>query len=101
MSAAIRRLEAEKVAAKEEMARVSGQRDEARGDIVGLMTELEAVKAATTRVTELEAEVETLNSRYQTTLEMLGEKSELVEELKADVDDVKTMYRELIERTVK
>lgn len=101
MSAAIRRLEAEKVAAKEEMARISGQRDEARGDIVGLMTDLEAAKAATARVAELEAEVDILNSRYQTTLEMLGEKSELVEELKADVDDVKTMYRELIERTVK
>ncbi|KAF9767908.1 hypothetical protein IL306_014848 [Fusarium sp. DS 682] len=100
MSAAIRRLEAEKVAAKEEMARVCSQRDEARSDIVNLMTELETQKAATARVTELEAEVENINSRYQTTLEMLGEKSELVEELKADVQDVKDMYRELVERTV-
>ncbi|KAF4974510.1 hypothetical protein FZEAL_8606 [Fusarium zealandicum] len=101
MSAAIRRLEAEKVAAKEEMARVCSQRDEARTDIVGLMKDLETVKGATARVTELETEVDNLNSRYQTTLEMLGEKSELVEELKADVQDVKDMYRELVERTVK
>ncbi|KAM5356310.1 hypothetical protein ACJ41O_002956 [Fusarium nematophilum] len=101
MSAAIRRLEAEKVAAKEEMARVCSQRDEARSDIVGLMKELETVKGATARVTELEVEVENINSRYQTTLEMLGEKSELVEELRADVQDVKDMYRELVERTVK
>ncbi|KAK7416094.1 hypothetical protein QQX98_005422 [Neonectria punicea] len=100
MSAAIRRLEAEKVAAKEEMARVSGQRDEARTDMVGLMKDLEAAKSATARVTELETEVKNINSRYQTTLEMLGEKSELVEELKADVQDVKDMYRELVERTV-
>ncbi|KAF5550347.1 TATA element modulatory factor [Fusarium phyllophilum] len=100
MSAAIRRLEAEKVAAKEEMARVCSQRDEARSDIVNLMTELETQKTASARVTELEAEVENINSRYQTTLEMLGEKSELVEELKADVQDVKDMYRELVERTV-
>ncbi|KAG4294810.1 hypothetical protein FPRO06_01395 [Fusarium proliferatum] len=100
MSAAIRRLEAEKVAAKEEMARVCSQRDEARSDIVNLMTELETQKVASARVTELEAEVENINSRYQTTLEMLGEKSELVEELKADVQDVKDMYRELVERTV-
>lgn len=100
MSAAIRRLEAEKVAAKEEMARVCSQRDEARSDIVNLMTELETQKGAATRVTELETEVENINSRYQTTLEMLGEKSELVEELKADVQDVKDMYRELVERTV-
>ncbi|KAF7543384.1 hypothetical protein G7Z17_g10785 [Cylindrodendrum hubeiense] len=100
MSAAIRRLEAEKVAAKEEMARVCGQRDEARTDMVGLMKDLEAAKSATTRVTQLEVEVDNINSRYQTTLEMLGEKSELVEELRADVQDVKAMYRELVERTV-
>ncbi|KAH7326703.1 TATA element modulatory factor 1 TATA binding-domain-containing protein [Stachybotrys elegans] len=101
MSAAIRRLEAEKVAAKEEMARVYNQRDEARADMVSLMKDLEAAKAAPSRVKELEQEVADLNQRYQTTLEMLGEKSELVEELKADVQDVKAMYRELVERTVK
>lgn len=101
MSAAIRRLEAEKVAAREEMARVCNQRDEARGDMVGLMKDLESAKAAMGRVTDLEGEVAALNSRYQTTLELLGEKSELVEELRADVQDVKDMYRELVERTVK
>lgn len=101
MSSAIRRLEAEKVTAKEEMARVCGQRDEARTDMVSLMKELEETKAAAFKVPQLEEEVSKLDSRYQTTLEMLGEKSELVEELRADVDDVKTMYRELVERTVK
>ena len=101
MSAAIRRLEAEKVAAKEEMARVCSQRDEARSDMVGLMKDVEGAKAATAKVAELEGEVSDLNDRYQTTLELLGEKSELVEELRADVQDVKEMYRELVERTVK
>ncbi|KAH6610936.1 hypothetical protein Trco_000956 [Trichoderma cornu-damae] len=101
MSAAIRRLEAERVAAKEEMARVCSQRDEARGDMVSLMKELEEAKAASARVPELEKEVADLDTRYQTTLELLGEKSELVDELRADVDDVKSMYRELVERTVK
>ncbi|KAL5089374.1 hypothetical protein Trisim1_005658 [Trichoderma cf. simile WF8] len=101
MSAAIRRLEAERVAAKEEMARVCSQRDEARGDMVALMKELEDAKAASARVPALEKEVADLDTRYQTTLELLGEKSELVDELRADVDDVKTMYRELVERTVK
>ncbi|KAL7942317.1 TATA element modulatory factor 1 TATA binding domain-containing protein [Trichoderma barbatum] len=101
MSAAIRRLEAERVAAKEEMARVCSQRDEARGDMVGLMKELEDAKAASARVLDLEKQVADLDTRYQTTLELLGEKSELVDELRADVDDVKTMYRELVERTVK
>ncbi|KAG5950361.1 hypothetical protein E4U53_005204 [Claviceps sorghi] len=100
MSAAIRRLEADRVTAREEMARVCGQRDEARTDLVALMKEIAETKAAAARVPELEREVAALDARYQTTLEMLGEKSELVEELRADVADVKTMYRELVERTV-
>ncbi|KAI0430967.1 TATA element modulatory factor 1 TATA binding-domain-containing protein [Xylaria sp. FL1042] len=101
MSAAIRRLESEKVAAKEELARISGQRDEARGEIVALIQELETSKTATKRVADLEREIAEINERYQTTLEMLGEKSELVEELRADVQDVKAMYRDLVERTIK
>ncbi|KAF3059787.1 Protein SGM1 [Daldinia childiae] len=101
MSAVVRRLESEKVAAKEELARISSQRDEARGEIVVLMKEMEAEKGAKKKVEELEKEVALINERYQTTLEMLGEKSELVEELRADVDDVKAMYRDLVERTIK
>ena len=101
MSAAIRRLESEKVAAKEELSRISSQRDEARAEIVTLIKDIEAGKAATNRVESLEKEVAEINDRYQTTLEMLGEKSELVEELRADVDDVKAMYRDLVERTIK
>lgn len=101
MSAAIRRLESEKVAAKEELARISAQRDEGRAEIVALIKEVEAGKPANKKVEELEKEVTEINERYQTTLEMLGEKSELVEELRADVADVKAMYRDLIERTIK
>ncbi|KAI0124631.1 TATA element modulatory factor 1 TATA binding-domain-containing protein [Xylariales sp. AK1849] len=101
MSAAIRRLESEKVGAREELARISGQRDEARAEIVTLMKEVDSSKSATKRVENLEKEVTEINERYQTTLEMLGEKSELVEELRADVDDVKAMYRDLVERTIK
>jgi hypothetical protein len=101
MSAAVRRLESEKVSTKEELRRLSGQRDEARAQIVNLMQEVEAKRALDLRLKELEDENKQINARYQTTLEMLGEKSELVEELKADVQDVKDMYRELVERTVK
>jgi hypothetical protein len=101
MSAAVRRLESEKVSTKEELARLTRQRDEARAQIVSLMQEVEAKRSVQERVTELEEEIKDINGRYQTTLEMLGEKSERVEELKADVEDVKTMYRELVERTIK
>lgn len=101
MSAAIRRLETEKVATKEELTRISSQRDEARTEMVALMREVASGKKAMEEVSKLQAEVADVNQRYETTLEMLGEKSEMVEELKADVQDVKAMYRDLVERTIK
>lgn len=101
MSAAVRRLESEKAAHKDELARLSAQRDEAREQIVGLMKEAEERRAADARAKKLEDEVGDLNARYLTTLEMLGEKSEKVDELMADVADLKGMYRELVDRTMK
>lgn len=94
LSAAIRRLETEKVATKEELTRISSQRDEARAEIVSLMREVDQGKRALEEVARLQADVAEVNERYETTLELLGEKSELVDELKADVEDVKAMYRE-------
>jgi len=101
MSSAVRRLESEKVAMKEDLSRLSAQRDEARAEIVSLMKEVRAKRTSDTKIIELEAEVADIKARYETTLEMLGEKSEMVEELKSDIDDIKAMYRELVERTVK
>ncbi|KAL8693378.1 MAG: hypothetical protein Q9218_001770 [Villophora microphyllina] len=101
MSAAVRRLESEKAAHKDELSRLSTQRDEAREQIVALMKEAEEKRAAESRATKLEQEVADLNARYLTTLEMLGEKSEKVDELKADVADLKEMYKELVDRTMK
>lgn len=101
LSAAIRRLETEKVAAKEELTRILSQRDEARAEMVGLMREVENGRQAAEEVARLQAQVDEVNQRYETTLELLGEKSEMVEELKADVEDVKAMYRDLVERTIK
>ena len=99
MSAAVRRLESEKAAHRDELSRLSGQRDEAREQLVDLMKDNEEKKASDGKVMVLENELAEVKERYLTTLEMLGEKSERVEELKADVVDLKGMYRELVERT--
>ncbi len=101
MSASVRRLESEKAASKDELARLTGQRDESRKEVVSLMRELELKRASDERIKILEEELKLVNERHQTTLEMLGEKSELVEELRADVADVKQMYRDLVDRTMK
>jgi predicted nucleic acid-binding Zn-ribbon protein len=101
MSATVRRLESERAGSKDELARVTTQRDEARQQVVDLMRELEEKQLSDSRVQELEAELEDLDQRYQTTLEMLGEKSEQVDELNADITDLKKIYRELVDSTMK
>ena len=97
MSAAVRKLESEKAAAKEEHARVIAQRDEARKEVIALMTESEQKEELEVKVGKLEEELQKVDERYQTTLELLGEKSERVDELTNDVADLKQIYRELVE----
>ncbi|CAD6447625.1 3e64f891-d055-4e2e-8ecd-a095b720ce09 [Sclerotinia trifoliorum] len=100
MSSAVRKLESEKVATKEEVARLAAQRDEARTEIVALMKEIESKREVEMRVKELEEEVRGVKERYEVTLELLGEKSEEVLELRGDVEDIKAMYKELVVRSV-
>ncbi|KAL4778841.1 TATA element modulatory factor 1 TATA binding-domain-containing protein [Aspergillus varians] len=101
MSATVRRLESERAASKDELARITAQRDEAREQVVGLMREVEEKRASDTQVREMEQKLQELDRRYETTLEMLGEKSEQVEELQADIADLKKIYRELVDSTMK
>ncbi|KAB8289533.1 hypothetical protein EYC80_010691 [Monilinia laxa] len=100
MSSAVRKLESEKVATKEEVSRLAAQRDEARAEIVNLMKEVEIKRELGERVKELEEEIKGIKERYEVTLELLGEKSEEVLELKGDVEDIKAMYKELVVRSV-
>ncbi|GMF72716.1 unnamed protein product [Aspergillus oryzae] len=101
MSATVRRLESERAATKDELARIVSQRDEARQQVVDLMRESEEKRTVDARVQELEKRHAELEERYETTLELLGEKSEQVEELQADIAEVKKIYRELVDSTMK
>lgn len=101
MSAAVRRLESERAASKDELLRITAQRDGARQEVVELMKEVEEKRVLDGKVKELELQVQELDQRYQTTLELLGEKSEQVDELQADIADLKKIYRELVDSTMK
>jgi hypothetical protein len=74
MSAAVRRLESEKAAHKDELARLSTQRDEARNEIVGLMREVERKRKGEGEVDGLRKELEGLRKRYEACLQIVGEK---------------------------
>ncbi|EPS42789.1 hypothetical protein H072_3169 [Dactylellina haptotyla CBS 200.50] len=96
MSAAVRRLESEMASSREELARITAQRDEARAEVVGFMTEIDEKRSLEERVGSLEAALTEKESVYEATLIMLGEKSEEAEELKNDVADLKQMYKDLV-----
>lgn len=96
MSAAVRRLESEMASSREELVRMTAQRDEARAEVVAFMTEVDEKRSLEARVQTLEADLKEKDGAYEATLVMLGEKSEEVEELKNDVADLKQMYRDLI-----
>ncbi|TKA25731.1 hypothetical protein B0A50_05827 [Salinomyces thailandicus] len=98
MSAAVRRLESEKAAFKDEIARLAAQRDDAREEVVGLMRAAEGGKAETERLKGLEVEVARVKERYEVCLALLGEREEEVGELREDLGEVKRIYRELVER---
>lgn len=88
LSTTIRRLESEKATFRDELARLSQQRDAAREEVVSFMREKE---------NEGEAEgVKELRGRYESCLEMLGEREEECVELRADVGELKRLYNELV-----
>ncbi|KAG8625723.1 hypothetical protein KVT40_006124 [Elsinoe batatas] len=98
MSSSIRRLEAEKAAHKDEMARLQSQRDEARDEMVRLMREVEGRQGVEREVEQVKAEMGRLGERYEACLEMLGEREEEVVELRGDLGEMKRIYKELVGR---
>ncbi|KAK3720424.1 hypothetical protein LTR37_003836 [Vermiconidia calcicola] len=93
MSLLVRRLESEKAGFKDEILRLSSQRDSARDEVVALMREVEAKRA----VEEEVREAREVRGRYEAALEMLGEREEEAEDLRGDVRELKRLYRELVE----
>ncbi|KAG2193668.1 hypothetical protein INT47_002310 [Mucor saturninus] len=68
-------------------------RDELSEEVLSMSQEIETLRKETKRTHEVEKQLEQLNQRYHTLLELLGERTEEVEELKADLIDVKEMYK--------
>jgi len=101
MSSSIRRLEAEKAAHKDELARLVSQRDDARDEVVALMREVETKRDADGKAEKVSEELAQVKKRYEACLDILGEREEQVEELKSDVIELKKIYRDLVEKSMK
>lgn len=98
LSAAVRRLETDMAAARDELARMATSRDDARAELVELMREVDAKRDLEGQLAKMQQEKEELTEKFHAALEELGEKMERVDELEDQVGDLKKMYRELLLR---
>ncbi|BFZ64899.1 hypothetical protein YB2330_006052 [Saitoella coloradoensis] len=100
MSANVRRLESELTGLREEIANISSEREAARQECVQLLSELEEKRSVASQLDETARELQTLQARYDSALELLGEKEESLQELRMDVKEIKEMYKEQISELV-
>ncbi|KAH3683944.1 hypothetical protein WICPIJ_005077 [Wickerhamomyces pijperi] len=100
LSNQVRRLEIELSSMKEELDHASEEKKSAAEEIVKLMKDNEQVQSYKARIEELSKDVELYSSKYERSLEILGEKSELVEELRADIADLKDLLRSQVQQMI-
>ncbi|KAG1453171.1 hypothetical protein G6F46_009666 [Rhizopus delemar] len=68
-------------------------KNELSEEALSMSQEIDQLRIKVKKTVHLQQEHDQLNARYQTLLELLGERTEEVQELKADLADVKDMYR--------
>ncbi|KAI8647948.1 TATA element modulatory factor 1 TATA binding-domain-containing protein, partial [Parasitella parasitica] len=96
LQANIRQLENQLSFYQTQLLSSSQSREELSEEVLSMTQEMEQLRKQAKKTTHLEEQLQQLNDRYQTLLELLGEKAEEVEELKADLQDVKEMYKSQI-----
>ncbi|KAI9098260.1 TATA element modulatory factor 1 TATA binding-domain-containing protein [Phlyctochytrium arcticum] len=73
-------------------------RQELENEVVRLTRENEDITVKLAQLEATDRSNKDLNARYDTLLELLGEKTERVEELQADIADMKAAFREQVQR---
>ncbi|KAJ2443626.1 hypothetical protein GGF42_006566 [Coemansia sp. RSA 2424] len=73
------------------------QKNEYSSSLVEMSLELDKLRSGSAQHTDLAAELQELQRRHETALEMLGEKTEQVAELQADIAEIKSAYRQQLQ----
>lgn len=97
VSANVRKLELEMGILREDLARMTTQRDEARGVCVEMEALEQERQRALNAAQEMEVSRQKMQSKFEATLELLGEQTEENEQLKEDIVDMRKAFRETIE----
>ncbi|KAI8976998.1 TATA element modulatory factor 1 TATA binding-domain-containing protein, partial [Mycotypha africana] len=96
LQANLRRLENQVNFYQTQLQNASQSRGELSEEVLHLTQEIDQLRKDAKKSEDLEHEYKDLHARYQTSLELLGERTEEVQELKADLQDVKEMYKSQI-----
>ncbi|KAJ2064215.1 hypothetical protein GGI17_001100 [Coemansia sp. S146] len=73
------------------------QKNEYSTSLVEMSLELDKLRSGSAQHSDLAAELQELQRRHETALEMLGEKTEQVAELQADIVEIKSAYRQQLQ----
>ena len=92
----LKQKEGEIVALQEQITSLQKTRDMLQDELVNLTSKNEELFAEVTELKEVKNQMKEVSDRYNTALELIGEKEEQVEELRADIVDMKMLYKEQI-----
>jgi len=68
-------------------------KDLLQNELVSMSSKMEAISLELAELRDLRNQLQDLKQRYNTALELIGDKEEQVEELKADLEDMKLLYK--------
>ncbi|KAL6453172.1 SGM1 Protein SGM1 [Candida maltosa Xu316] len=100
MSSTIRRLEIELNTLKDEYSKMSEEKDTVEQEYLETLKLNDEVKSLQSQIDGLNQTIKEKETKEQTMLELIGEKSEQVEELRADVVDLKELMKLQVQQMV-
>lgn len=100
LSTELKRLEGELSASKELYDNLLKEKTKANDEILRLLEENDKFNEVNKQKDDLLKRVEQMQSKLETSLQLLGEKTEQVEELENDVSDLKEMMHQQVQQMV-
>lgn len=97
VAANVRKLELEANGLREDLVRMSRQRDEARDECVELEAQAQQHRLLEQALSESQRANDQLRAKFDTTLELLGKETEENDQLKEDIKDMKAAFRETLQ----
>ncbi|KAJ6309012.1 hypothetical protein OIU76_018580 [Salix suchowensis] len=93
---ALRQKEGELASYMSRLASMESVRDSLAEELVKMTSQCEKLRAESSLLPGVQAELDALRQRHSAALELMGERDEELEELRADIVDLKEMYREQV-----